>query len=243
MVSPVLAPVWIAGLAAPFRRAELRTLRFVPVAYGVLAAAYLVGNGKAYYLASIYPALLGVGAVVVAGWRVRTRWWWVAIGLSAAVSAVIALPLLPPRSLQGSVPLAINPDLGEQVGWPRFVDQVAYAWRALPPPVRDRTAIFTGNYGEAGAIAVLGGAHGLPRPYSGHNGFSEWGAPPPADDRALVLGYDDPAELAGRLAGCRQLARIDNGVGLDNDEQGMPILLCRPTASWRSLWPALTHFN
>jgi hypothetical protein len=241
MVSPVLAPVWIAGLAAPFRRVSLRALRFVPVAYGVLAVAYLIGNGKAYYLASLYPALLGLGAVLVAGWRLRSRWWAVAIGVSAAVSAIIALPLLPPRSLQGSVPLAINPDLGEQVGWPRFVDQVAHAWRSLPAPARARTAIFTGNYGEAGALDVLG--RGLPRPYSGHNGFSEWGEPPPRDDRALVLGYDGAAELAGRFAGCRRLARIDNGVGLDNQEQGMPVLLCRPVASWRSLWPALTHYN
>jgi len=36
---------------------------------------------------------------------------------------------------------------------------------------------------------------------------------------------------------------MNNGVGLDNDEQGLPMLLCRPTASWSSLWPRLTHFN
>ena len=59
MVSPLLVPVWVAGLLAPFRRAGLRQLRFLPLTYGLLAVAYLVGNGKAYYLASLYPLLLG----------------------------------------------------------------------------------------------------------------------------------------------------------------------------------------
>jgi 4-amino-4-deoxy-L-arabinose transferase-like glycosyltransferase len=47
MVSLFLVPVWIAGLLAPFRRAALRTLRFLPLTYLGLALAYLVGNGKA----------------------------------------------------------------------------------------------------------------------------------------------------------------------------------------------------
>ena len=108
MVSPVLAPVWIAGLIAPFRRPALRDVRFVPWVYLVLAVAYLVGNGKAYYLASFYPALLGIGALPVADWTyrrramLRTNLLAVGIAVSIVVSAVIALPLLPPKQLQGS---------------------------------------------------------------------------------------------------------------------------------------------
>jgi hypothetical protein len=247
MVSPVLAPVWIAGLVAPFRRTALRALRFVPVTYAVLAVAYLVGNGKAYYLASLYPVLLGIGALPVADWTLRARshvrWLAAAIVVSAAVSALIALPLLPETSLQGSAVMAINPDQGETVGWPRFIATVAGAWRSIPAPERSRTALFTYNYGEAGAVDVLGHAHGLPRAYSAHNGFSEWGRPPEQDAHALLVGYDDGADAAPEFAGCRRLATIDDGVGLDNDEQGLPLLLCRPTSSWAALWPRLTHYN
>src|SRR5262249_11236963 len=117
MVSPVLVPVWIAGLLAPFRRAAWRPLRFVPITYGVLAVLYLAGNGKAYSLASLYPVLLGLGAIPTADWTTRTRLRLglvaAAIAVSAAVSAVIALPLLPERSLQGSAVMAVNPDQGE----------------------------------------------------------------------------------------------------------------------------------
>jgi hypothetical protein len=247
LVSPVLVPVWIAGLLAPFRRRELRALRFLPVTYLALLAIYLVGNGKAYYLGSLYPLLLGLGAVPVAAWTRRSRrhgpLLWAAIGLSAVVSAFIALPLLPERSLQGSVVMAINPDQGETVGWPRFVDTVATAWRRLPPAERARTAIFTANYGEAGAIDLLGRARSLPRAYSGHNGFSEWGRPGASDERALLVGFDGPADAAPNFASCRRLGRVDDGVGLENDEQDLPLMLCRPTGSWGALWPRLTHFN
>lgn len=34
--------------------------------------------------------------------------------------------------------------------------------------------IVTDNYGEAGAIDLLGRRSGLPRAYSGHNGYANW---------------------------------------------------------------------
>jgi len=247
LVSPVLVPVWVAGLLAPFRREALRPLRAVSVTYVVLGLLYIVGNGKAYYLASLYPPLLGLGAVPAAAWTLRSRGrvraLWAAVGLSALVSAFIALPLLPERSLQGSLVMAINPDQGETVGWPRFVDAVAAAWQRIPAGERARTAIFTRNYGEAGAITLLGGSHGLPRPYSGHNAFGEWGRPPERDPRALVVGYDGQRDAAPSFVGCRRLGRIDDGVGLENDEQRLPLLLCRPSRSWTALWPRLRHYD
>jgi hypothetical protein len=247
LVSPVLAPVWIAGLLAPFRRARLRVLRFVPVTYVALGLLYLAGDGKAYYLASLYPLLLGLGAVPAAEWTLRSRrhlrLFAAAVVVSAVIGAVIALPLLPERSLQGSVVMAINPDQGETVGWPRFVDAVTSAWRRIPPHERARTAIFTRNYGEAGAVDLLDREHSLPRAYSGHNGFSEWGTPPARDTHALLVGFDGATDAAPFFTGCRRLGRVDNGVGLDNDEQGLPLLLCRPAGSWAALWPHLTHYD
>jgi 4-amino-4-deoxy-L-arabinose transferase-like glycosyltransferase len=246
-VSPVLVPVWVAGLIVPLRRPAWRALRFVPVTYAGLAIVYLIGDGSAYYLASMYPALLGLGAVPTAVWisgpRGRRRALSIAIVLSAAVSSLIALPLLPERDLQGSATVALNVIPAETVGWPRFVDTVTAAWRRIPSGERSHTAIFAGNYGEAGAIDLMGRRHGLPRAYSGHNAFSEWGQPPPADTHALVLGYDGPRDAAPSFTGCRRLARVNDRVGLDNQEQGLPIMLCRPAASWSTLWPRLRHYD
>ena len=52
-----------------------------------------------------------------------------------------------------------------------------------------------------------------------------------------------PADLA-RLRGCRVVARIDNSLGIDNDEQGTLIDVCRgPVRPWSQLWPALRHLG
>jgi Dolichyl-phosphate-mannose-protein mannosyltransferase len=247
MVSPFLVPVWIAGLRAPFRHAALRSLRFLPFTYLGLAFAYLVGDGKAYYLASLYPVLLGIGALPAAEWtlrrRLNLRLLVAAVALSAAINGFIALPLLPERSLQGSAVMALNPDQGETVGWPRFIDTIAAAWHALPASKRAHTAIFTNTYQEAGAIDVLGHANGLPDAYSAHNGFSEWGQPSSRDTHALVLGYDNAADAAPYFRNCRTLATINNGVGLNNNQQGLPVQFCQPAASWASLWPHLIHYD
>jgi hypothetical protein len=246
MVSPLLVPIWIVGLIGPLRHGSM--LRFIPVTYLILAGAYLLGNGKAYYLASLYPLLLGMGSVDVAAWtkrgsaRLRTVVLSVAVVASGAISALIALPLVPATDLQGSAVMAINPDQGETVGWPRFVDTVAVAWRSLPAGERHTTAIVTANYGEAATIELLGRQQGLPRAYSGHNGFSAWGVPSDAT-RVILLGYDNAPETVPAFTDCRTLARIDNRVGLDNDEQGLPVLYCRPSRPWSQLWPMLRHYD
>jgi 4-amino-4-deoxy-L-arabinose transferase-like glycosyltransferase len=234
LVSPFLVPVWLAGLAAPFRRPELRRLRFMPWTYALVGLLYLAGNGKAYYLASFYPTLLGLGAVPTAAWlatRARRALFVSAVTLSAALSSYLALPLLPARSLQGSLPLKLNKDLGEEVGWPRFAATVTRAWDSLPD--RAHTAIFTGNYGEAAAVRLL--AH--LRAYSGQTGFALWGPPPATDTRALVIGG------TYLFRNCHTRARIDDGVGLTNDEQGTPVSICQPSAPWKALWPRLRHYD
>jgi hypothetical protein len=250
MVSPLLVPIWLAGMVAPWRDPGLRVLRAIPLSFGLVAAAYLVGDGKAYYLASMYPTLLGIGSVLVCRWaaRGRARLRAALLGLvtvvATAASDFVALPVLPASALQGSAQLALNPDLGETVGWPEFVGTVAAVWERLPPPVRARAVVFTDNYGEAGAIDVLGATRGLPRAYSGHNGFGLWGPPPDSRTTTVLVGFDAPARDHLGFTGCRQVARISNAAGLDNQEYGGPVFICTGLEQpWSALWLSLRHLG
>jgi hypothetical protein len=247
LIGPLLAPIWITGLVQLLRSRALRALRCFAVAYLVLIPVFIITGGKAYYMSGLYPILLAAGAVPTARWMAQRRARAVlltgAVALTAALSAVIGLDLLPVRDLHGSVVLKLNPDAGETVGWPRFSDAIAAVYRSLPAGMRARAAIFTENYGEAGAIAHYGPALGLPYPYSGHNGWALWGPPPNGDTVAVLVGIDrQPAER--NFTGCRLRTQIDNGQGLDNQEQNAPVLVCtgerRP---WSALWPSLRHYD
>jgi len=249
LIGPLLAPVWIAGLIRLLRAPAVRRLRCFAIAYLVLTPVFIASGGKAYYMSGLYPILLGAGAVALDRWlergRERARVWLLtgAIAFTGATSVVIGLCVLPERDLQGSVVMALNPDAGETVGWPRFTRTVATVYRSLTSFQRAHTAIFTQNYGEAGAIAHFGPALGLPYPFSGHNGWALWGPPPDADTVAVVVGLDRQ-RVSASFTGCSVRARIDDGVGLNNTEQGNPVWVCtgerRP---WSRLWRSLRHYD
>ena len=246
LVSPLLVPVWVAGLVWLLRRPAGRPFRFLAVGYLLLAAFYLLTGGKAYYLAALYPALLAAGGIAVAGWlgevRLRRTLLVGAIAGSAAVAAVLGLAVLPARAL-GPV-LAVNYDAGEQVGWPRYVDQVASVWNALPGSQRATGLVLTQNYGEAGAIDRYGPDRGLPPAYSGHNGFAGWRVPIGQSGPVVLVGYADTGLRTRLFGSCQQQATLDNGVGLDNDEQGRPVWLCgAPPRPWAQVWPEVTHLD
>ncbi|MEA2131347.1 MAG: hypothetical protein QOJ85_4238 [Solirubrobacteraceae bacterium] len=247
LVSPLLAPVWIAGLVRLLRDPELRSVRFIAWAWVVLAVVFMATGGKPYYLAGLLPVLLASGALAVDGWlergriRVRRALLVGAIAVSAAVDVVIALPVLPSRSA-GPV-VAVNADVGETIGWPELARTVAGVARRLPGGQRG-AVILTRNYGEAGAIDRYGSALGLglARAYSGHNAYGDWG--PPHDGAAPVIAVGlHPAEVA-HLRDCRAAARIDNRARIENDERGKVVLVCPgPRRSWSREWPALRHLG
>ena len=247
LIGPLLAPVWIAGIVTLLRNPALHAYRCFAVAYLLLIPLLIVTGGKAYYTAGLFPVALAAGSRAAERWMARrprrARALVLAVVLTAATSAVIGLSVLPVDELRGSVVIAINPDEGEMVGWPRFTDTVASVYRSLSPAQRARTAVFTSNYGEAGAIALLGPARGLPYPYSGHNGWWFWGHPPDRDTSALLVGVD-PSTATADFVGCRVRARIDDGVGLNNQEQGDPVWVCSGVREpWSRLWPSLRHYD
>jgi 4-amino-4-deoxy-L-arabinose transferase-like glycosyltransferase len=239
LVSPLLVPVWVAGWVRLARAPELRPWRAFAVAYVLLACLFLVTGGKPYYLAGLYPVLLAAGADPVLAWatsRVRRVLLGVALGLSLVVDAVLFLPVLPAADLAGTPVLAVNYDAGETVGWPRFAGQVRAVRDRLP--AGERVAVLARNYGEAGMVDRF--APGLGPAYSPHNAYGTWG-PPPEDARTLIVIGWTRQQLTGWFGRVELAGRLDNGVGLDDDEQGTPIWVVGELREpWTRLWPRLT---
>jgi hypothetical protein len=103
--------------------------------------------------------------------------------------------------------------------------------------------VITSNYGEAGAVARFGGPLGLPAPVSGQNGLYELGGPPEGTQAVVIVGYQFD-DVRDGFTSCEVVGRLDNGVGMDNEEQGAPIAICRgPRTPWSALWPRFRHLD
>jgi Dolichyl-phosphate-mannose-protein mannosyltransferase len=245
LVSPLLVPVWALGWWRLARDPALRTWRAFAVAYVLVAALFVVTGGKPYYLAGFFPVLLAAGAPAVVDWvrrgarRARAGLVAAALALSLAMSAVLMLPLVPVTELAQTPIPQIHYDAGETVGWPEFAATLAAVHAQVP--AGERVAVLARNYGEAGAVdrflPALAPAH------SGHNAYWEWGPPPEEAGTLIVVGMEE-AELRRWFGEIELTARIDNGLGLDNDEQGRPVwLVSERRVPWSQLWPQLRRIG
>ena len=206
------APLWIGGLAWLGFASKARPWRFVAFTYLVFLALMIALHAKDYYLAPIYPVLFAAGAVALVQFS-PTPWptavYTSAIGYFFLVATgPIALTVLPParyvaytarfgatkykfENLSSPLPQIFS----DRFGWPRMVAGFASRYDALPPDVRTHTAIFCDNYGEAGAVDILGRQYGLPPAISGHQNYYYWGWHGYTGDSVLTLG-DSPEEFA-----------------------------------------------
>lgn len=233
--SPATAAVWVYGLVRLFRRPSLVRARALAWAFVVLVAVFLLTGGKAYYVVGAVPVLIAAGACGLA--ERASRRWLVAAGAVLALSGMVvwpsALPILSERAFGQSLYVDINQDQAEMIGWPALVATVRSAVSSS-----GATLAVTRNYGEAGALEW----YGLDVPvYSGHNGYAAWGPPPGSGGPFVLVGYDSAPSWA---VGCRVVARVDNGVDLDNEEQGGAVQVCdAPAGTWQSVWSEVTHLS
>lgn len=203
MLNPFIAPLAVIGLVSLFLRARYRVLAWT---YVILLVLFIRLEAKDYYVAPIYPMLFAAGAVQVASWRrpvyVLTL---VVIILGGLIAVPLATPILPPdRYLAYQRALGVEPQAAEvshtsempqlfadQFGWREMVAKVAAVYHSLPEAERKKTAIYAGNYGEAGAIDFYGRAYGLPPAISGHQNYFLWGTRGHTGE-SVILIEDDP---------------------------------------------------
>jgi hypothetical protein len=239
-------PLLAAGFVRVWRDPGLRFLAITAMFLIVYVLLWI--PGKVYYCQGTFPALLAAGSVTAERWVARARRPELRRGLavaapllSMAVSLPVALPVVPVADLH-RVPATDTVTTVDTVGWPQLTGAVATLDAALARAGQRPTSIFTGNYGEAGALDVLGAGRHLPPVLSGHNSFWMWG-PGTASDRT-VLVVDAFGALRPYFASCRVLTTWNPPFGVRSDYNGLQIGVCTgPAGSWHTLWPRLKHYD
>jgi hypothetical protein len=244
------APLWIGGILCYFR-----SLRYRPLAWMYLLplAFFLVEKGNFYYLAPAYPMLIAMGAAEGEHWvaTLSKLWRWVikivffqGIIVSGAYGCALALPLASSGPLMHFA-LDQNDAFREEIGWAELVKTVAGIRDSLPPEQRSNVGIFTGNYGEQGAIEMIGPEYHLPMPISSTNSAWLRGYPTPPPSMLIVIGLTrEEAESA--FTGCRLAGHNGNAEVVKNEEsQDHPdIFLCTgPRKPWPEFWKDFQGFG
>jgi Dolichyl-phosphate-mannose-protein mannosyltransferase len=243
----LVIPLAIAGFIRLWRAPELR---FIAIATTVIAVYVLAWvPGKVYYADGMAPAVLAAGSLAAERWIARARRPRLRRGLVIAAPLVgmaiilaAVLPIVPAGHVHDLPAASQHGDLGDTLGWPQLTRAVAAQDAALVHSGQPPTSIFTGFYGEAAALDVLGSADHLPPVLSGHNAYWMWG-PGRASD-AVVLVVDALGQLRPDFASCHVLTTYYAPYHVHNDWTGIRIGVCTgPTASWRTLWPHLRHYG
>jgi hypothetical protein len=232
LLGPPLVVIWVAGLGRLWRDERVR---FFVVVFVVVLVFTFVSGAQPHYPVFILPIPFAAGVVALE--HRLGRVWAVLFAVNGAVSLVLGLPIVPLSSV-GATPVPdVNMLAQDSIGWPAYVDQITAPYDALPD--RSHAVVVTSNYGEAGAVAHY-------RPdvpvFSAQNALFDQARPPDGTTTVVFVGGE--LDYASRFFTCHVVDRLDDGVDVDNEEQGEPVAVCTgPRAPWPVLWSRLHHLD
>jgi len=244
------APLWIAGLVGFLRNRRYRLLAWM---YLIPLAIFCFAKGRGYYLGPAYPMLMAMGATACERWLkpLPRIWRWTVE--TAYLTALVAwglyictavLPLASSGPLKDFA-LNNNGDMREEIGWNELVKTVAGIRDSLPREQQETVGVLVGNYGEQGAIEILGPAYHLPPPISGTNSAGLRGYPAIPPSPLIVLGLSREY-VEKTFTSCRLAGHNGNPYGVHNEESDdhPDIFVCGgPRLSWPEFWKKYQNFG
>ncbi len=224
-------------------------------------AIFLLLDGKTYYTAGIYPMLIASGAVVFERIlkKIYSRIILIAILL---VLGYINLPMGKPiykpeklvvyfdkvEKLTGNNAIRrdednnynkLPQDYSDMLGWEELTSITNKAWQLVQN--KNSAFIYAENYGQAGAICVIGKKYQLPNALSFSDNFRFW-LPKnfPTEVTEFIYINDELGEDVRELfMDIQEVGKINNPLAR---EYGTTVYLCRnPKRSFNKFWEELIN--
>ncbi|MBA2362349.1 MAG: glycosyltransferase family 39 protein [Chloroflexia bacterium] len=260
---PVTLPIWLMGLGYFLFGRTSRRYRLIAWAYLVpLGVLLATGAGRADYLSPAYPVLFAGGAVAIERLLSRRGVGWlrpvlpIVLLLGGLAVLPAGIPLLPAgamaqyagatglseRELEQGKTASLPQWYADQFGWEELVIAVADVRDTLPPEERATVKVLTGNYGEAGAIDILGRESGLPHAISGHNTYHLWGPGPEPTGTVIAVGL--PLSRLQEVFGSVEQAGVVRCVYCMDYENNLPVYIARnPKRPLAEVWDVFKHYD
>lgn len=254
----------IAGIIFILRSESIRKFRFLGLVSLFVIIALMLLKGKSYYTLGVFPFLIGVGAVAYEKW-IRRGWLRI---LFPVFLILISLPVIPigipvfsttglinyfdiqerkygidvgRRFEDGSIH-SLPQDYADMLGWEELTSIANEAYAG----VEDKNAcfIYGDNYGQAGAITIIGRKYGLPEALSFSESFRYWLPEQfePDIESIIYINDDEPGEDVKALF--KEITLVGKISNPHAREYGTSVYLCeKPAGSFNQFWKERIHNN
>jgi hypothetical protein len=213
-------------------------------------------KGKSYYTLGVFPFLIGTGAVAWDNW-ISKRWLKIAFTLILILITVPVIPVGIPvfnapglvkyfkvqeekygidlgRRFEDGTIHSLPQDYADMLGWEELTAITDRAYRM----VKDKNAcfIYAENYGQAGAITVIGKKYGLPEAISFNESFQYWIPSGFSPDITSAIYIND--ELGNDISDLFSKITLVGSISNPHArEYGTSVYLCEePKKSFNEFW-------
>lgn len=221
--------------------------RAIGIAAFVIFFSMWLLQSKPYYAFALYPVLFAAGSVRISEWLINKNKVWI-YGI-ASILLLTTFPFIP--HLTPVLPIdkyislynipeengiiELTSDYADMHGWEEQVRLVDSLYQSLTPTEQANCVIWAENYGEAGALKILGKQYGLPNPISRHGSFWAWGYGKEDATIWISLGNEQPAvEYIFEETELVKMIYHPYAIG---EENGIPLYICRkPKRNIQQWW-------
>jgi hypothetical protein len=259
VISPGAASfLTIAGLLYILINKRQKKIRFLGVTIIAVIVILMLMRGKSYYTQGVFPFLISAGAVYYCS--VFRKWY---TEYSFIIILVFITFLLLPfglpvyktdglikyfdtldakygvdvgRTFEDGSRHSLPQDYADMLGWEELTRITYEAWQKIP----DKRAafIYCENYGQAGAITIIGKKYALPEAVCFNESFRYWIPQKfnPDISSAIYINDELGDDIQHQFAKITEIGKISNP---DAREFGTTVWLCEsPSISFNVFWTA-----
>ncbi|CAM3525745.1 hypothetical protein FSS13T_20180 [Flavobacterium saliperosum S13] len=250
---PFTLIISLIGLSACFFDKELKKYKSIGVAVLVIFFTMWFLQSKAYYFFAIYPMLFALGAVKVEKLLERKSAWNYVVAAILFVPTVyfipMATPLLPIEAFvaynklqpEKDGRIILTGDYADMFGWDEQVKLVDSLYTSLSKSEQQKCVILAENYGEAGALKILGKKYGLPNPVCRHGSFWIWG--PGEKEGEVFISVGNEKDVVYEFFEEHTLVKLVTHKYAIDEENNIPVYICRkPRIKLKEIWPGLEKY-
>lgn len=257
LVSPGAATLLtVPGLLYMLISKKLSRFRFLSLTAMIVIVSLMLMQGKSYYTIGVFPFLIAAGAVFYE--QILIKWYAKALLPLILVSlTILIIPFGVPvfnaeglrkyfdymeakhgidlgRTFEDGSKHTLPQDYADMLGWEELTGLAYTAYNMIDD--KKAAFIYCENYGQAGAITIIGKKYGLPEAVCFSESFRYW-IPKEFDPEISSIIYinDELGEDVRSIF--RNITIVGSISNRDAREFGTTVYLCRePVESFNKFW-------